>query len=107
METLKSRLIATHNKEAVQPDLIEQLINRDELPDELLDELLDSEADPVNGQAASAQAAIALDVAPEKLQAEIEELDSYVRWANSIGTDSKSRSPVSYTHLTLPTNREV
>ena len=46
--------------------------------------------------------------APQLITCELEVKRSrFITWLNRTSTEEEARAPVSYTHLTLPTNREV
>jgi hypothetical protein len=66
--------------EEIDPDLLDELL---EDQDELLDELEPSDAAPPRGSAP-------IDFA--RLDREIRELEDYIRWARSMGVDTKTRA---------------
>jgi len=82
LEALRERLIRLRDglKEKV-PDLIEHLLNEEELESELIEEGIEPEEELIPEE---------IDL--QKLEAEISELESLIRWAKSIGIDSKARS---------------
>ena len=67
--------------------LWDEMIDADDIDDEILEELLAAEEDADFNVPLSEQP-----VNPSALQAEIDELSDYIRWANSIGVDSKSKA---------------
>ena len=98
LEIMLARLIKMREQAKASLNPVELILTSEELDDDLLDELLEDEEDtlieagndpnepdePLPDQA--------LDLA--KLDAEIEELQDYIRWANSIGVDSKTAALV-------------
>jgi superfamily II DNA/RNA helicase len=85
LETIRQRLIDLKSG-IPEGDLVDKIIAGDDLED---DDLFDEQAD---------EEATQVDVEPvdgAKLDAEILELDQYIRWARSIGVDTKSRSLLS------------
>ena len=70
------------------------LILGEELDEDLLDELLEDEEDFVGdeGQSPTEESAGSQDIDLRKLEAEIKELEDYIRWARSIGVDTKTKS---------------
>ena len=89
LEVLKARLTTFRDGLPRPGDIVERFIEDEDLEDELLDELLDGEP---REEEAPAEAEPEPAVDRNKLDAEIEELDRYIRWARSIGIDTKTRS---------------
>ena len=88
LETMKSRLEGLRQQHHEQNEgLLEELIEKEELEDDYLDEILGDTTDEEEPQEASNGK-----IDPQKLEAEIAELDRNARWARSIGIDTKSRS---------------
>ena len=87
LETMKDRLRAIKEGFSASDTVAEKVIEGEEIEDDLLDELLDSE-DSQTEQPKEEHASIDLN----KLNAEINELDTYIRWARSIGIDTKTRN---------------
>lgn len=85
MLTMKARLEAIRDNRPVDDDFLEQWLESEEVEDDLLDELL---AD-LDEQVSSLPEQPPL-IDYKKLQAEIDELDSYAKWAESIGVDTKT-----------------
>lgn len=82
LEIIRQRLIALRNG-IPEGDLVDKIIAGDDLEDDdFFDETLEVEED--DGEQP------AIDVA--KLDAEIKELEHYIRWARSIGIDAKART---------------
>lgn len=90
LEAMRDRLIALRKGLVSEEDFAERLINEEEIEDELLDEILNGEAEPEKLPPPEDQAPSAIDL--RKLDAEIEELNHYIRWARSIGIDTKTRA---------------
>lgn len=92
LAVLRDRLQRMLDELPVEQDLVDRLINDEELGDELIAELLEDQedADIEDGTEEEENGEAPIDRA--KLKAEIEELDTYIRWANSIGVDTKTRA---------------
>ncbi len=80
-EESKKENIKDQPKEENDIQLIERILSEEELENELMEEITESEEE-------SATKEINL----QKLEAEIAELENLIRWAKSIGIDSKARS---------------
>lgn len=90
LEAMRDRLIAMRDNIPSPTNIAERIIEDEEIEEEILDELL-------NGEDGQQEAKQQQDIQPtpidrKKLDAEIEELDRYVRWAQSIGIDTKTRA---------------
>lgn len=85
LDTLRARLSHIRDGLAVEDNLAEELVQKEELEDELLDEILDDDEEEQKFDANSK---------PDRkiLEKEIEELTRFAQWARSIGIDTKSRS---------------
>jgi len=83
LEALRDRLIELRDglKEKDNSDLLERILNEEELESELIEEDTEPEEELSTEE---------IDL--QKLEAEISELDSLIRWAKSIGIDSKARA---------------
>lgn len=106
LEIMRNRLVKLRDEIRAQASPTQRLLMDDELDDDLLDQLLEDQEDLAidesegeNGattqndeatQAAEDEPQPAVDL--PALEAEIAELDQYVRWARSIGIDTKTRS---------------
>jgi hypothetical protein len=91
LEVIRDRLIAIKENEAFDDTLAEKIIEDEEIEEELLDELLDGTIDDLDGEFSTDQDDSAK-IDKKQLDAEIEELNHYIRWARSIGIDTKSRA---------------
>lgn len=87
LETMRDRLIAIRDNLPAADDLAEQIIEAEEIEDELLDELIED-----GSQEEEHERGLPLNIDWEKLNTEIEELNRYIRWARSIGIDTKTRN---------------
>lgn len=93
LEIMRDRLVRLREEAKKDVTAVEQLIQGEELDPDLLDEILEdqdelmdsSEEDPESEEEQSPP----IDFA--RLDREIEELEDYVRWAQSLGADTKSR----------------
>jgi len=89
LEVMRNRLIAVREKNTTNIPLAEQIISDEEMEDELLDEILgEDEQEELPAQPETHETSIDR----KKLDAEIVELDQYIRWARSIGVDTKTRA---------------
>jgi len=87
LEVMRDRLIALRDDLPPPSSLAERIIEDEEIEEEILDEILDG-----NGEQEATHEQPAETMPPvdrKKLKAEIEELDTYIRWARSIGVDTK------------------
>ncbi|TVP78299.1 MAG: ATP-dependent helicase [Puniceicoccaceae bacterium] len=85
LETMKARLVDLRDGKIEAMSLPEQLIEDEEMEDDLLDEVIDeieSESDELDLPR--------LDI--QRLTEEIAELDNLVKWAGSIGTETKTKT---------------
>ena len=94
LEMMRDRLIRLREELKSKAGVVDLLIRDEEINDDLLDELLEDQEDAaVEGEAeAGAEPAPSPKIDPKKLDAEIAELDDYIRWARSIGVDTKARA---------------
>lgn len=103
LEAMRSRLILMRDKQDGNIPLAEQILSEEEMDDDLLEAVLAGdttiEAEIIEtGEEEGAEVEFhpeATTKSPidwEKLNAEIDELDHYTRWARSIGVDTKTRS---------------
>ena len=91
LEVMRDRLIALRDKIKTEATLVERIIEHEEIEDDLLEELLDGEEDEARVENdAKQEEPVKID--KQKLNDEIEELTQYIRWARSIGIDSKTRA---------------
>jgi hypothetical protein len=95
LEIIRDRLVKLKEETKKQAGAVDLLLSDEEIDDDLLDELLEDEEDSLvadNGRLADTQPEAspkAIDL--QKLEAEIKELNDYIRWARSIGIDTKTR----------------
>jgi len=107
LEAMRARLVAMLEEKGKpeQMSLAEALVSEEEMADDLLEEILGEAAgmlDTLNGTDQDgngaeiaekpAEASQAAPIDRRKLEAEIRELSDYIRWARSIGVDTKVRS---------------
>lgn len=92
LEMMRDRLLRIQEDENNSRDLFGQLLAGDELDSDLLDELLkDAEDAEISVDAAPPETEAAeVPIDPAKLKKEIAELEDYIRWARSIGVDTKT-----------------
>ncbi len=89
---LRDRLQRMLDGLPAEHDIVDRLINDEELGDELLAELLEDEEDADIEETEEENGFGDEPIDKAKLQAEIEELNRYILWAQSIGVDTKSRA---------------
>lgn len=96
LEVMRERLLKLREESKKNVRVSELLLAGEELDDDLLDELLEDqedrlmEYDEIPDENLPSGNAAKVDL--QKLEAEIHQLDDYIRWARSIGVDSKTRS---------------
>lgn len=89
LETIRNRLIALREERQSSMSLAEHIIEGDELEDEYLDELLAEEEGEDAGDDVDEEIQ---EIDLHRLGREIDELETLIRWARSIGVDTKTRS---------------
>lgn len=91
LDTMKSRLLHLRDGLPVSDDIVEEIIGQEEMESDILDEAEtgEDESTAENGSE-TPEKSPAIDRA--MINAEIEELDRYIKWARSIGIDTKSRT---------------
>lgn len=94
LEIMRDRLLRVREEAKKNASAVEQLIAGDELDPDLLDELLEDQDDLIDEIEAHAPSApsgpLPIDFA--RLDREIQELEDYIRWARSMGVDTKTRA---------------
>jgi len=93
LEIMLERLRRLRAEAKESATLIDQLIAGDELDPDLLDELLEDQDDAAVDDAVRMdghEGTIPIDFA--RLDREIQELEDYIRWARSMGVDTKTRA---------------
>jgi SNF2 family DNA or RNA helicase len=92
LEMMRDRLLRIQEDAKNNASLFDQLLAGDDLDVELLDELLEDEEDAeVSEDETPPETEPAEEsIDPAKLEKEIAELEDYIRWARSIGVDTKS-----------------
>jgi len=89
LEAMQNRLISLREGLEDNLDIAEKLIEEEEIGDELLDEILNNENEIDDD---SPREELQPEFDHQKLNSEIEELDLYIRWAQSLGIDTKTRA---------------
>jgi hypothetical protein len=92
LEMMRERLLRIQEDEKSSRDLFGQLLAGDELDSDLLDELLEDaeDAEISEDEVIPEIEATEQPIDPAKLKKEIAELEDYIRWARSIGVDTKT-----------------
>lgn len=96
LEIMRDRLLKLRDESRQNASALDLLISGEDIDDDLLDEILEDQEDaalddetPVPENAPEPQVK---KVDLEKLNAEIDELTDYIRWARSLGIDTKTRA---------------
>ena len=89
LEVIRDRLVALREQATDTSDLTQRLLEQDDLDEDLLEELLDE----LDGDGGEPEAEDDEDTAVdrEKLENEIQEVEQYIRWARSVGIDTKTK----------------
>jgi len=94
LEIMKERLIRLREEAKKEAELVDLLSSDSMLEDELLDEILEGAEETLSSEQTvdddNQQESEKIDLA--RLEAEIEELSAYIRWAHSLGVDTKTRA---------------
>jgi superfamily II DNA or RNA helicase len=94
LEIMRDRLLRVREEAKKNASAVEQLIAGDEIDPDLLDELLEDQddlIDEIEDPAPSTPSGpVPIDFA--RLDREIQELEDYIRWARSMGVDTKTRA---------------
>ncbi len=93
LEMMHKRLVRLRDETLERRDPMEKWLADEDIDEDLLDELLEDQEDSdgqmeIDTYAESEEPQIDI----ERLNAEIDELGQYIRWARSIGIDTKTRS---------------
>jgi superfamily II DNA or RNA helicase len=96
LEIMRNRLLKLHEETKKNAAAVDLLLSDEEIDDDLLDELLEDEEDDIV-DADNAPVAPPPEVAEQKIDLsrlahEIGELEDYIRWARSIGIDTKTKA---------------
>ena len=95
LEIMRNRLLKLRDEMKINASPLEVILSGDEIDDDLLDEILEDEEDLLTDEAEAAPEAIQdtpIIIDLTKLESEINELDDYIRWARSIGIDTKTKA---------------
>lgn len=94
LEIMRDRLLRVREEAKNNASAVEQLIAGDEIDPDLLDEILEDQDDLVDEaetpDAGAPDGPAQIDYA--RLDREIQELEDYIRWARSMGVDTKTRA---------------
>lgn len=99
LEVMRDRLLRLNEDTRDNNNLVDQLISGVDIDEDLLDEILEDEEDNlVEVEADSVDQEPALNelqpIDLKKLKTEINELNDYIRWARSVGVDTKTKALV-------------
>lgn len=92
LEVMRDRIVALRDKKKEQTNIAEFIVENEEIEEEILDEILDDEGQDVSvpGEVEKSRQ---IDV--RRINDEIEELNRFIKWARSIGIDTKTKSLIS------------
>jgi hypothetical protein len=96
LEIMRDRLLKLQEEAKQNLDTIDLLISGEDIDEDLLDEILEDEEDGLIDEKSESPGKV-LETHPkqidlQKLEAEIVELTGYIRWARSLGIDTKTRA---------------
>lgn len=89
LEVIKNRLISLRDNAVDSTDITERILQQDDLDEDLIEELLEEIENNIDADTAENESETVID--RKKLEDEILEVDQYIRWARSIGIDTKTR----------------
>jgi superfamily II DNA or RNA helicase len=96
LEIMRNRLLKLRDETKQNASVLDLLISSEDIEDDLLDEILEDEEDASQDDE---NPTLEKEPVPQvkkvdlgKLSAEIEELTDYIRWARSLGIDTKTRA---------------
>jgi superfamily II DNA or RNA helicase len=96
LEIMRNRLIRMREEAKQNASALDLLISDEEIDDDLLDEILEDEEDGlIDEESALSEKkpeTYSKQIDLQKLDAEINELTDYIRWARSLGIDTKTRA---------------
>jgi len=93
LEIMRNRLLRLRDETREGAGLVDRIIQDEEIDDDVLDELLEDQEDlEAETEAATEEEPQPVQVDLQRLEAEIQELQDYIRWARSIGVDTKTRA---------------
>lgn len=95
LEIMRDRLLKIKENAQKNMDVVDLLLADEALDEDLLDRLLEDEEDNIvekEPEEAAEQSDDSRVINLKKLNAEISELEDYIRWARSIGVDTKSKA---------------
>ncbi|GAU09091.1 SNF2-related protein [Desulfoplanes formicivorans] len=92
LEIMRDRLLKLRDKTKQDATILDKLISDEDIDNDLLDEILDGQEDvsPKDKNPIPAPQAQTIDL--QKLNAEIQELTDYIRWAKNLGIDTKTKA---------------
>lgn len=111
LEIMRNRLLNLKEEARQNASALDLLISGEDIDDDLLDEILEDEEDnlfndePPTYEQESDEQTKKID--PEKLNAEIEELTDYIRWARSLGIDTKTRALLNALDISFSSMEEI
>jgi hypothetical protein len=95
LEIMRGRLLRLRDEAKKGAGVVERIIQDEELDDDLLDELLEDQEDlAAETEAVAEEEPQPAQVDLRRLEAEIQELEDFIRWARSIGVNTKTRALV-------------
>ncbi|MFC1814392.1 SNF2-related protein [Thermodesulfobacteriota bacterium] len=95
LEIMRNRLIKLRKDYLDNADIVDRIVISEDLDDDLLDEILEDEEDldvEISTDQPEQDNGAGDEIDIKRLDAEIDELNDYIRWAHSIGVDTKARA---------------
>jgi len=96
LEIMRDRLLKLKEEAKQNASVLNLLISGEDIDDDLLDEILEDEEDSLIDDESEPSETTAdpqsKQIDLQKLEAEINELSDYIRWARSLGVDTKTRA---------------
>lgn len=92
LEIIRDRLVRVREEAKTNASAVELLISGEEIDPDLIDELLEDQDDAVEEPEELAPPSTSAPIDFARLNREIQELEDYIRWARSMGVDTKTRA---------------
>lgn len=92
LEIIRDRLVRVREEAKTNASAVELLISGEEIDPDLIDELLEDQDDAVDEQEEATPPCPTAPIDFARLNREIQELEDYIRWARSMGVDTKTRA---------------
>jgi superfamily II DNA or RNA helicase len=109
LEIMRDRLRRIKSDFLEKAGIVDRIIRDEEIDDDLLDELLEDEEElgDLTNNHETVDETESPEIDPQRLDEEIEELDRFILWANSIGVDTKAKSLLSALEIGFSNMAEI